>query len=1225
MRGEKRPGGFEAFDVVTTPVESGITLIEASAGTGKTFALTTLAVRMLLGEEIQELREVLLVTFTEKATAELKARLRSRLVETIEVLEGRRQDEVLQRICDRAGALSAGPVRDRAVLRLQLALSAFDEVRVQTLHAFCGQLLRESAFELGETFSAEFVESAIEVEAQALVDTWRSFALDAPAWWADLIASSGLKLDLLKSDFRTVLNHRDADFGDSLETVAEFQRRARALFEELSRTVDRQEMIRRLDSVKKWLKSAKEKGLDQRIRAKLEGVEPVDTWLLGQMGPQGWVQESSAADRRELLPWFEEDPVGRRLAAWAELVAELPRVGSIALWRGARERYATIKARDNLLDYDDLIEGVYRSVQDPARSTMLRRRVQTQLKVALIDEFQDTDRRQWTIFESLFAGQRLVLVGDPKQAIYAFRGADVRTYLRASRSAGCRTTLERNYRSHPELVAAVDLLFGRFVPSFGHEEIRFPHTTGALDPREVSLRGDDRPPFLFDVLGKDFVKAPQPVVEREILHRVVREISRMVENPPLLGSSCPTEERPLNAGDVAVLVRKRSQGIAVVEALRQAGVSAVLAQPGDIYESAEMRDLELVLRAVLQPRRAGLRQRAAATLLWGATLEESFEAVGVGEGATRGGEWAELLQQLQRLWREKGFIPMCGELLERRRVRQRLLCLEDGERRWTNVQHAVEILDRDALEGHLDANALLRWIGRQRGQSPDDDRRQLRLERDREAVQVVTVHKCKGLEFEVVLCPFLYGAVAAPKTHRVVLLQSDRGDASGRFLLRVPSVAAQARDAALRALLAEAEFESLAEDLRLVYVAVTRARRRCVVWTGATGKDASRSALSFLLHASDRPEGMSASQWWQQCQEAAAAAWADPVGVMERLCEESSGRWGLLGENAQAGPRVEATTTSEAGRPLRAAAFPPGRRLERERVVSFTSWTRESGHFALRDHLDPSEEEGRVTVSPRGIFAFSRGARAGLCLHEILERVPWAESSTEDRQSSIRTILRRYGLDRPEAHSAELSPVASVEEMLERVAKLRVPTTALRFADLPAEDRRAEWAFDADLGRVDRVSPRRLARVFRTHGQAGWVEEFTARLDRLPPRQVRGVLTGFVDLIYRVEGRWWVLDWKSNHLGNGLADYDAVALERSMLEHDYFLQSHLYLVALHRHLRRCVTDYDPATHLGGSIYVYLRGLDESGESGCVVEAASAKLIDALDAALDGDADRSGAS
>jgi exodeoxyribonuclease V beta subunit len=1220
------PADFRNFEIASTPIEEGITLIEASAGTGKTYSLTSLAVRMLLHEEVRELREVLLVTFTDKATAELKARLRQRLVEALNALEAREgesKDETLEEIFE-AADLRDDARRPTAVARLRLALTAFDEVRVQTLHGFCGQLLRESAFELGEPFTATFVEAATDIERQALEDSWRDLVLDAPVWWAELLDGAAPKLSELRQRFGTVRNHRDADFHPPVAPLSELQSSLEQLWASFATDLDLGRMADRFAAVSSWGKRAVKAGSPAEIDERLRSTQGIDPKLLHDLGPKGWIKKINKPDNVEFKAWMADDPLGQALSEWSELVAQLPQLFAITALLAARARYARIKERDHLLDYDDLIDRVYRTVVDPRRVDALRARVQSTLKVGLIDEFQDTDRKQWTIFEELFAGQRLVLVGDPKQAIYAFRGADLRTYLRASRGAARRTTLEDNWRSHPQLVEAVNMLFGRFAPSFVHDGIRFPGTAGALDSASVSLVGDDRPPLLFDVLDERFSGEAKGDVEAEILRRLVGEVVHLLGGSVQLGATEPAQRRDINGGDMAVLVRKREQGQNVIAALRAAGVTAVLAQPGDIYDSAEMRDLELILRAVLRPRHTGLRQRAAATLVWSSTLEECAGALGDSE---LGGEWARLLQELHEIWQRQGFVPMCGVLLRRRDVRRRLLALEDGERRWTNVHHAIEILDRDALDEQLDAGALIRWIGRQRDQRGDEERRQLRLERDTEAVKVLTMHKCKGLQFEVVFCPFLYGDVRKPTANDIELVHGEGPELPEQFLWRVPTAESRKKSASERALSAAVEVEHLAEDLRLLYVAVTRAQRRCVIWTGATGKDAARSALSFLIFAESQAEDLSKAQWWEQSQRRAADAWGSPRQSMQQRCAESEGRWGLLEIEAGAGR----ARPKDVERPkLEAAEFPAERRLARAEIVSFTSWTRNSTHLRAQDHLDPQEEASAVVLidaleakevietAPSGIFAFSRGARAGLCLHEVLERVSWQLPAGESRQALVEAVLQRYGLSDPAAHRGMVQPVLCVDEMLSRVARMQIPGTESRFAELDPADRRAEFAFDAGIGRQATVSPRQLAAVFREHASGDWVAEFTARLALLPAERIRGILTGFIDLVFRAEGRWWVLDWKSNHFGNHLSDYGDGGMQRSMLEHNYHLQYHLYLVALHRHLRRCQPDYDPGTYLGGSIYVYLRGLDEGGGAGCVIDRPPVELIEALDRCLDGE-------
>lgn len=1185
---------LERFHVLRTPLDEGITLLEASAGTGKTWSLTTLAVRLLIEERVRSLDRVLLVTFTEAATAELKDRLRKRLAEAHSVLRGgSTDDEVLRELCSDA---RPGAVRD-----LELALNEFDEVRVQTLHGFCAQLLAESAFELVQPFGEEGRGAGATLARQALRDAWRDGVHGRPDWFGSLVARCGLYPAKYRPALETRLRHPHAELRPKADDLESFLRWGQRQREALTEHWDTEPLVRRLRDTPAWVKDGRELGCpDYLIDRLLESEGHPGGELLPLLTPAGLKKLAGSKGMKNPGGWndfFDQHPLGRALAGWGEIEGRLPDVLRNHLLESAVERYRQIKDRAELLDFDDLIERVHQQLRHPVSGPALRRRVRERLDVALIDEFQDTDQRQWEIFHTLFDDARLILVGDPKQAIYGFRGADVFAYLRASRRAARRTTLTRNWRSHPALVSAVGHLFGRQEGAFVFEAIGLPPVEGAVDPEKAALRGDHRPPLLVEVIGEE---ESQNVDEtgRAAIDRAVAEMLRLLSARPRLSRADGREERPVGPGDVAVLVRTRRQGRDVVDALREAGVPAVLSAMGDIYESTEMEELAVVLEAILHPRHRGRRQRAVATLLWGKDL--------VGVRAPLDDEEVEtaLVEELEShraRWRDEGLVATIGELFRRRSLRSRMLALTDGERRFTNYQHAAEILDRDAGERDLRGEALLRWIRRARGDEEEAEERQLRLEKDAEAVQVVTMHSSKGLQYEVVFCPFLWNTHEQLKKGKAQLVHVEEGE-DRREVLDF--------EGARGSLAARALAESLAENMRLAYVAVTRARRRCVMTVARPGRSAGKTATDFLLHRPPRERGESDEDWVKRSQQAAQPALD---GVVEALCAEAPDRIGRVGA---AGLEVQPPLEERDEERLEARPFPSDRRLRRWIHTSFTHMTRGAPMVDVADHFDPADAELAPTVADDGIRAFARGARAGICLHELLEEIDFA-GSLAGAGPRVERILERHGLDRPAAHAAAIEPLPVVLDLLERVRAEPFGQEGFALGDLGPEARVHEWEFEARLGGDGTTSARDLADCFERHAAGDWKTALVRRLEHLPFDRWRGLLRGFVDLVFEHDGRWWVVDWKSNHLGSRLEDYDPASVQGSMIAHHYLLQYHLYLVALHRHLRVRLSGYDPARHLGGAGYVYLRGLRGDGVSGWFVDRPPVALVESLDRVLDG--------
>ncbi|MEM6797697.1 MAG: 3'-5' exonuclease, partial [Acidobacteriota bacterium] len=457
-------------------------------------------------------------------------------------------------------------------------------------------------------------------------------------------------------------------------------------------------------------------------------------------------------------------------------------------------------------------------------------------KIALIDEFQDTDLVQYDIFRRLFGDGPLILVGDPKQAIYRFRGADVYAYLRAKRDADRVFTLNRNWRSSEKLIDAVNGLFGGAPRPFIERDIPYPVATSAPAAAGRRLAGDgDSAAFTFLWIGRE----PQAArAEQRIARAVAAKIARLLEAAPTLEEG-ERSARPLRPADLAVLVRTNQQARLMQDRLREAGVPAVLSRTGDIFRSGELEELLRLLAAVLEPSAGGRLRAACATVLWG---EDALDLRRLSEDDSLFQERVDQFRAYRQAWERHGFVSMMEQLLLGRGVRLRLAALERGERRLTNLQHAIEIAHQATHDHHLSPAGLVSWLRAERDLGlRDRHAAELRLESDDAAVQIVTVHKSKGLEYEVVFCPFLWQA--RPIRETPVLVH----ESPEKVLFDCGSERQAVH-------LQMAEAERIAEDLRLLYVALTRARRRTYAAWGPIGRGprSARSALAYLLHRRQR-------------------------------------------------------------------------------------------------------------------------------------------------------------------------------------------------------------------------------------------------------------------------------------------------------------------------------------------------------------------------------------
>ena len=630
--------------------------------------------------------------------------------------------------------------------------------------------------------------------------------------------------------------------------------------------------------------------------------------------------------------------------------------------------------------------------------------------------------------------------------------------------------------------------------------------------------------------------------------------------------------------------------------VRAVGVPSIVSGMDDILHSRELTDLETVLRAVLAASDARGVRAALATELWGTSAGEIHRL----STPEYEGEWQTIIERLVE-WREQwvryGFMRMVQGMLAHLEATERLLAHDDGERRLTNLRHAVELLHRAVSEERLSPEGLLLWITNTRATGEEQvERTELRLESDADAVQIATIHKSKGLEYDVVFCPTLWAARRTKDDEPVLVHEGE----AVVFDHGSEQRAARGRLAAA---------EELAEELRLLYVALTRARFRCYLAWGAVSNSrtkvhAGHTALGYLLRSAvgtGTPENIAEAV--PLAFEQSLGQFTDPVNV---LVAAGGGAMSM----EVLGPEIEhavpwAGTQEPVSVPVCRTDLPTAAALRAWHVASFTSLTAGRDTDDARDVTDAGMEQRAVRViDQRDFLGFPAGRLPGIALHELFERVEFS-APLADISSLTAEILTRAGLHDPAER------VSAVSEMAERVLGATLPEAGFALREVPRSRTLREWTFHLPLGTVDGAA---LSRIFAAHGgELG--RRYGPALRRLTGERVHGFLTGVVDLVLEHGGRWYVVDWKSNHLGHEPESYEPAALEHEMFASHYVLQYHLYLTALHRFLRLRLPGYQYDTHVGGAWYAFLRGIDGS-ERGWFHDLPPRALIDALDALME---------
>jgi len=1188
------PEATPRFDLLRSPLD-GTNLIEASAGTGKTYAIAGLFLRLIVEKRLAP-SEILVVTYTVAATEELRDRIRGKIREALDVLAGKRTEEKF--LADLADGIAD---RKDARDRLREALRGFDEAPIFTIHSFCGRMLSENAFESGSPFDTELLPDERALREEIVRDFWRRHFYEAPpefvhytrgrckgpASFAALLRAAPLRPDArILPDAPPValtglesLRHALAGLRRSWRESrpgVEAAFRGEALKKNIYRKPDR--LLAAMDAflARPW------------AALPLSGD-------LAKFSPDslaGAVKKGHSAPTHRFFERFGDFEAAAQALA-AEMDGQV-RFLRCELFRYVRQELAARKRRRNLRSYDDLLADL-RTALGSEETGMLSGAIRKKYRAALIDEFQDTDPVQFAIFESVFGrgGTTLFLIGDPKQAIYSFRGADLFAYIRAASTVKRRYTLTENWRSEPGLIRAVNTLFSRPLHPFLYESVPFEPARAAGGRKDSLLMvgGRREPPFRLWALDDGGATVNVETARERIRRAVAAEVARLIEagrrGEALIG------DKPLREADMAVLVRTNKEAILMQEALTQLGIHSVLYTTGNLFDTGEARQVELVMQAVAEPNdEAAVRTALATDLLGldGAAIERLMGDAGAWEERVRRfHDWRDT-------WERHGFVRMFREFLLAERVRPRLLSLPGGERRLTNVLHLAEVLHGEEMRRRAGMGGLIQWLATQRDEeTPRREEHQLRLESDADAVKVVTIHKSKGLEYPVVFCPFNWGPSRVGKD-----VYGFHDEADGwRLNVALEHLGEEARRAAER--------EQLAENVRLLYVSITRAKNRCYLVCGPISR-AETSSLAYILHA---PECALSSAVDETGARVAAMGEDGLRRDLASIAAASDGAVELSPLPEAAGPVIE----PDAGRtgPLEARDFrrEVGRAFE---IASFSSLivdadrgpAPDDGLAELPDHDEMAL--GRAvaqTADLPDIFSFPRGPRAGRCLHAIFERLDFTAAGRDAVRDIVGASLSEYGY---EPHWCD-----TLCDMIGRVIEAPLePERGVRLSGLERGRCLHEMAFTFPLRPL---TPAGLRALFAAAGcVAGDIPE---RIGSLRFRPVEGFMKGFIDLVFEHGGRFYLIDWKSNHLGGRREDYGREALAAVMQDDLYVLQYHLYAVALHEYLKGRVKDYEYDRHFGGAFYVFLRGVDpaKGPETGIFRDRPARGLIEALSEGL----------
>ena len=1213
-----------ALNAISLPLNQ-VNLIEASAGTGKTYTIGSIYLRLLLqaGENCfsrpLNVEEILVVTFTEMATEDLKRKIRERLTAAISVFSEyyEKQDKAIftgehQFLAELLPYLEDIPT---ALRRLRLAEQNLDLASIYTIHGFCRRMLMQHAFNSGVHFNLKLLKDQSDLLKQFANEFWREHFYSQSFEIANFISKELGSPDDVLSILESNLNK------DVSVTTDNQQSLSLSIDEFLQKNVG--ERLKAVEALKVfWLKNVDEissiimeeitkdypkdqlTSLSRRSYQKERlktWIEQINEWANNPLDYEinktlrDYFVQSSIEQKYE-KPTEKTKNKKAAIPFYASIFAELEELvekhqpsdllKKIILYhyrQGIQKKLLEYKANHPEKSFDDLLRLLKEALHGEG-GEQLAELIRFQYPFAMIDEFQDTDALQYQIFSKIYRNESasgnvgFMMIGDPKQAIYRFRGADIFTYLKAAKEANERFNLGTNYRSSQPLVEGVNRLFDFKNDPFIYKNIEFLNVGAAKKNLVFQLNNQPEPAFRFYINDKD--KSTQQDYAKACATSIQQWLKSAAENPVVFPNESKAENQTLRAENIAVLVRGYTEADLVKKELQALGIASVyLSDRGNVFESNTAKELVLILQACLSVTERPILNAIAAAL-FGLNAAEIHQ---IHHDEIQWQRWAEKFAEYQQIWQRQGVLPMLHHLLLAENITEKLLSRSDGERKLTDLLHLAEILQQAAALNESEA-ALLRWFEKQ---IQDEGRQeaQIRLESERQLVKIVTIHKSKGLEYDLVWLPFLGNVAKNPAKNKLFNLYYDSDEEKTLWDMQDQH-------------LDDLTQEVFAEELRLLYVALTRAKYQ-MAFVLPKAFDKKWNALLYVLTQGEIGRKLDLPNNW------------DTQLLLEKFKQ-------LLPNDVA----IELTDVLQASEPLTlnvsqenlSAEIFQGEIEQDWRVTSFSgieqthqrkAYLNESAVKKSLIFDDAKDYDASISIenitenltalehdNDEMVLDFPRGTQIGTLLHRYFEKVPFAQLAEKE---NIEKLCQDLNLAEEQ--------FAAVQQWFEHILSTPIlPNDDFTLAQINEKQCLKELAFYLNI---------------TSHFDVAGFNRALATLHHLPsePLQfddIQGMVRGTMDLVFSYQDKYYLLDYKSNFLGETLRDYDQAALKKAMLEHHYDWQYLLYVVALHRYLKTRLPHYDYNRDFGGVVYAFLRGMNGSPQSGIFFDKPDWQLIQQLE-------------
>ena len=1213
-----------ALNAISLPLNQ-VNLIEASAGTGKTYTIGSIYLRLLLqaGENCfsrpLNVEEILVVTFTEMATEDLKRKIRERLTAAISVFSEyyEKQDKAIftgehQFLAELLPYLEDIPT---ALRRLKLAEQNLDLASIYTIHGFCRRMLMQHAFNSGVHFNLKLLKDQSDLLKQFANEFWREHFYSQPFEIANFISkelgSTDDVLSILESDLNkdvSVTTDNQQSLSLSIDEFLQKNVRERLkavealkvfwlknvdeissiIMEEITKDYPKDQLTSlsrrsyQKERLKTWIEQINEwanNPLDYEINKTLR-----DYFLQSSIEQKYEKPTEKTKNKKAAIPFYAS--IFAELEELVEKHQPSDLLKKIILYRyrqGIQKKRLEYKANHPEKSFDDLLRLLKEALYGEG-GEQLAELIRFQYPFAMIDEFQDTDALQYQIFSKIYHNESasgnvgFMMIGDPKQAIYRFRGADIFTYLKAADEASERFNLGTNYRSSQPLVEGVNRLFDFKNEPFIYKNIEFLNVGAAKKNLLFQLNNQPEPAFRFYINDKD--KSTQQDYAKACATSIQQWLKSAAENPVVFPNESKSENQTLRAENIAVLVRGYTEAELVKKELQALGIASVyLSDRGNVFESNTAKELTLILQACLSVTERPILN-AIATALFGLNAAEIHQ---IHHDEIQWQRWAEKFAEYQQIWQCQGILPMLHHLLLAENITEKLLSRTDGERKLTDLLHLAEILQQAAALNESEA-ALLRWFEKQ---IQDNGRQeaQIRLESERQLVKIVTIHKSKGLEYDLVWLPFLGNAAKDPTKKKLFNLYYDSDEDKTLWDMQDQH-------------LDDLTEEVFAEELRLLYVALTRAKYQ-MAFVLPKAFDKKWNALLYVLTQGEIGRKLDLPNHWDTQPLLEKFKQLLPNDVAIESTDELQASEPLTLNVSQENLSAE-VFQGEIEQDWRVTSFSGIEQTHQRKVYLNESAVKKSLIFDDAKDYDASISIENITENLTAlahnndemVLDFPRGTQIGTVLHRYFEKVPFAQLAEKE---NIEKLCQDLNLAEEQ--------FAAVQQWFEQILSTPIlPNNDLTLAQINEKQCLKELAFYLNIS---------------SHFDVAGFNRALATLHHLPsePLQfedIQGMVRGTMDLVFCHQDKYYLLDYKSNFLGEVLKDYDQAALKKAVLEHHYDWQYLLYVVALHRYLKTRLPHYDYNRDFGGVVYAFLRGMNGSPQSGIFFDKPDWQLIQQLE-------------